>query len=104
MIETYLNSGSIIFAMKVYLVGHSGPEHNLIISVHRTREGALKAWNRIRINLKREAAEGYAYWKPKGESVSIYEGMIKNLSCKDPALINNYPWETPYIDERELED
>ncbi len=31
--------------MKVYIVGDYGPEHNAIKSVHRTKTGALKAWN-----------------------------------------------------------
>ena len=34
----------------------------------------------------------------------MYEMMVKNLSCEDPKVIDNYPHETPYIYEEELED
>ncbi len=41
--------------MKVYVVGHHGPEHNEVISIHKTRKGALKTWNEIRLDLIKEA-------------------------------------------------
>jgi hypothetical protein len=37
--------------MEVYIVGNEGPEHNIIHSVHKTYKGALKAWNKIRLQL-----------------------------------------------------
>lgn len=37
-------------SMKVYVVGHHGPEHNVLISIHKTRKGALNAWNKIRLD------------------------------------------------------
>lgn len=88
--------------MKVYLVGHGGPEHNLVISIHKTRKGALKAWNELRIDLLNDAKESLKRVDPLDKE--IYESIIKNLSCKDPKKINNYPQETPYIREKEVQE
>jgi len=85
--------------MKIYIVGDHGPEHNSIQSVHKTREGALKAWNRHRLYLLQDArkfSKGSKYGK------SMCKEIIKNLSCKDPKKIDNYPHETPYIQEMEV--
>lgn len=37
--------------MKVFIVGDDGPEHNSIRSIHMTYEGALKEWNKLRMEL-----------------------------------------------------
>lgn len=86
---------------KVYVVGHSGPEHNAIRSIHRTREGVLKAWNKLRLELLQEAKsslEKDGWWK------EMMQEMVKNLSCEDPDKIDNYPYETPYIRGYEVEE
>jgi hypothetical protein len=117
----------------VYLVGHSGPEHNFVLSVHKSHNGAFRTWNKLRLDLLEEAKRGLKYskedakrnlkkgkWndedKPfsketidyfkkvadKGEE--MYLEMIEKLSCEDPKKIDNYPQDTPYIKEREVED
>ncbi len=87
--------------MKVYVVGDDGPEHNTIKSIHRTYKGALKAWNEVRIKLKQEAQ---SFLKDETRNKEMWQRMIKNLSCKDPDKIDNYPHETPYITEYEVEE
>jgi len=39
----------------VYLIGDCGPEHNNALSIHKTYEGALKAWNKLRLELLKDA-------------------------------------------------
>ena len=39
----------------VYLIGDCGPEHNNVLSIHKTYEGALKAWNKLRLELLKDA-------------------------------------------------
>lgn len=80
--------------MKVYIVGDDGPEHNTVRTIHRTREGALKAWNELRIELLQEAQ---SFLEGKSSHKETWQKMIENLSCEDPEKIDNYPHETPYI-------
>ena len=87
--------------MKIYIVGDSGPEHNSIFSIHETYKGALKSWNKLRIDLLNKAK--YSLKKNHKWSRDMYMEMIKNLSCTDPEKIDNYPQETPYIREYKLE-
>ena len=82
--------------LRVYLVGHRGPEHNEIIAVHRTLDGALKEWHAVRISLLKKAT---SFMKSSGPGKEIWQDMIRNLSCKDPEKIDNYPHETPFIQE-----
>jgi len=89
--------------MKVYLVGDRGPEHNSIRSIHRTRDGAFKAWNELRLELLREA-KAYLKNASNGFGKEMYERIVKNLSRKDPKKIDNYPHETPYIHECDLQE
>jgi hypothetical protein len=113
-------------------VGHSGPEENIILSVHKSYKGAFEAWNNLRISLLKRAKNGLEYRKKDAEK-SLKEGkwsdgkpftqetidyfknvkekgddmyleMIKKLSCKDPDKIDNYPHETPYIEKMEVEE
>lgn len=87
--------------MKVYIVGDRGPEHNSIRSIHRNYDTAKKAWNQLRLKLLDDAKcmiKSYSYMN------GIYKDIIKNLSCTDPDKIDNYPHETPYIQEREVLD
>ncbi len=81
--------------MKIYVVGDCGPEHNSVFSVHKTYSGALKAWNKLRLELLNKAKHNLE--KSDKYSKSMYKTMVKNLSCKNPGKIDNYPHETPYI-------
>lgn len=85
--------------MKIYIVGHHGPEHNEVISIHKTRKGAAKAWNEIRLELIKEAR---SHMKNSKYDKGMWRSIVKNLSRKDPEKIDNYPHETPYIQEHEI--
>ena len=87
--------------MKVYVVGNAGPEHNTIHSIHKTQMGALKAWNKLRLELLTEAKSAL---KGNKEDREMYQRIIKNLSYKDPKKMSNYPHETPYIREYIVEE
>lgn len=84
--------------MKVYLVGDHGPEHNSIRSIHKTRQGALKAWNELRLELL-ENAKSFLKEEPNEE---MWQRIVKNLECEEPDKMDNYPHETPYIQEMEV--
>jgi len=86
--------------MKVYIVGEDGEDHNYIISVHKTYDGAFKAWDSARKDLLERARHSDS----GGTSKHLQNDMIKNLSCTDPDKIDNYPHATPYIQEYELEE
>ncbi|MCK4555741.1 MAG: hypothetical protein KAT83_03980, partial [Candidatus Aenigmarchaeota archaeon] len=84
------------------LIGDNGPEHDSVRSIHKTRAGALKAWNELRLELLEDAKEFL-----KNETCTLKElwlKMIKNLECEDPDTIDNYPHETPYIQEWDVEE
>ena len=90
--------------MRVNIVGDHGPEHNSIRSIHKTYKGTLKAWNTLRQELL-DNAKSMLDRNPKKNSIKkIYERIINNLSCEEPEKIDNYPQETPYIQEYEVED
>lgn len=92
-----------VYGMKIFIVGDDGPEHNNVISVHMTYEGAFKAWNDRRLELLKEAKSSLRRNKRGGKHwCEMYERMVKSLSCKDPAKIDNYPHETPYIRQMEV--
>jgi hypothetical protein len=88
--------------MKVYVVGDNGPEHNSIHSIHRTYKGAFKEWDKLRKELLASVKESLKRTDKFGKG--MYSGMIKNLSCKDPKKIDNFPHETPYIIDYDLEE
>jgi len=118
--------------MKVFIVGDDGPEHDNLISVHRTYAGALKVWKIHRCELlaeakrmlesdKKEAREmlkrgtwddgkkldkcNIKYFKEKAtKGGEMWLRIIKNLKCRDPKKIDNYPHETPYIHEHEVKE
>jgi hypothetical protein len=87
--------------MKVYVVGDCGPEHDSLRSIHKTRKGALKAWNELRLELLGKVKSSLKDEKSGNE---MWERIIKNLSCKDPEKIDNYPHETPYVQEYSVEE
>ena len=91
--------------MKIYLVGDCGPEHNSVYYTCKTKKQALKRFQELRKDLLKEKKEHLKYWNDKGENFGqeMYEKMIKNLSEEDSQKIDNFPHETPYIVEMELE-
>lgn len=73
--------------MKIYLVGISDPETNTIISVHKTYEGALKSWNKERLELIKSYRRMLFYGVARGHHhvFGRYESInLKNLSNEDP--------------------
>ena len=60
--------------MKIYLVGDYGPEHNSIKSAHRTKAGALKAWNSHRLSLLHNAKQSLKGSKTEKD---MWREMIK---------------------------
>lgn len=88
--------------MKIYIVGDCGPEHNSVLSIHKSYNKALKTWNKLRLEFLNKAK--YYLKKSDKYSKDMYEEMVKNLSCKDPKKMDNYPQETPYIKEYKLEE
>lgn len=87
--------------MKVYIVGHSGADSNSIDIIHKTYEGALKAWNKIRVGLLERAKY---FLKQEKHSKEMWQRMVNNLSCEDPEKIDNFPHDTPYITECDVEE
>jgi len=93
--------------MNVFIVGVSDAEANRVVSIHKTYDGALKSWNKERKELiklyKRmkfmSVSRGYSHEYDNGDNKNI-----ENLSCEDPKVIDNYPLDTPYISEFELEE
>lgn len=86
---------------KIYLVGNNGPEHNIVNGVFDTYEKALKKFHELRIELLEEAQER-SEDKDLLFSREMYNQIIENLEEEDPEKIDNYPQETPYIQEEEL--
>jgi hypothetical protein len=89
--------------MKVYIVMVSDVESSSVISVHRTKAGALEAWNKSRLLLIDEFERMVEYTcKKQGFGADMYERMINNLKEKDPEKLNNYPHEEPSIHEYDV--
>ncbi|MEK6909170.1 MAG: hypothetical protein AABX23_03910 [Nanoarchaeota archaeon] len=90
---------------KVFIIGDYGPEHYSIESVHKTKEGALKAWNKHRLEMlndKKESLEGNKTWI--NETGEMYEEMIKNLSNENPETMDNGVHDTPFLEEHKVEE
>lgn len=89
--------------MKIYIFGEWGPESNTVISVHKTREGAMKAWEKKRLIMLEDAKD---YMKSRPEGKKMYAEMVKVYSCKDPDKMQRLSsWcDTPYIQEKEVVD
>ena len=118
--------------MKVFIAGDHGPEHNSIRSIHKTYAGAFREWEKLRLELLEDAKRGFEWSRKEArrklkegtgyngekldkESIRYYRNiarngdemyirMIKNLKCKDPKKMDNFPQETPYIDEHEVKE
>jgi hypothetical protein len=67
--------------MKVYIVGEWGPEINTILSIHRTKEGIMKAWEKRRLEMLGGAKSRI---KSSPENKKLYAGLVEVYSCKDP--------------------
>ncbi|MFT4326860.1 MAG: hypothetical protein ACMXYK_05130 [Candidatus Woesearchaeota archaeon] len=87
--------------MKVYVVGEEGVEHSFIYSVHKSKKGALKAWNDIRISLLEHAKSCI---RESSEDNDMFETIVKNLSCTDPEKLNNGVQDAPFLKEYTLQD
>ena len=110
---------------RVYLVGVADCEGNCVYSVHITKSGAKEAWNEYRHSLLEHAhhmnkwaigqAEKWLNEHPDADKESIkyykkvvkhgdemYLDIIKNLHCRTPEKIDNFPHETPYINKMYL--
>ena len=87
--------------MKVYIVGDHGPEHNHIKGIYKTYGGALKAWNELRESYLESAKHNL---KRDKDCPEMWQEMVDNLRCDDPKKIDNYPHETPYIKEWEVQE
>ncbi len=72
--------------MKVYPVGHNEPEHDFVANVHKTREGAFKAWNKIREELLSDAKKSLKH--ADKFSKEMYKRMAKNFSNKILQLLS----------------
>ncbi len=63
--------------MKVYIEGDHGPEHNSISSIHKTHKGALKARDKLRLELLEDAKSSISKLK---DISGIYKKAVKSLS------------------------
>ncbi len=118
--------------MKVFIIGDHGPEHNSIRSIHKTYAGAFREWEKLRLELLADAKhmlesdkkdardalkrgtwrdgkkldnESIEYFREKAaKGDEMWLRMIKNLKCKDPKKIDNYPHDTPYIHGHEVKE
>jgi len=90
---------------KIFIVGDYGPEHYTIISIHKTKEGALKTWNKHRLELLEQAKESLERNKKDHQEIrEMYERMVKNLSEEDPETIDNGAHNTPFLQEYKVEE
>jgi len=92
---------------EVFVVGVSDAEANSVSSIHRTHEGALKAWNEERKRLIVQFKQLKFYEVARGsiqEYNSRWNKYINNLQCEDPEKMGNYPLDEPYIAKYKLFD
>lgn len=88
--------------MKIYLTGRMTPETLYDIKLHETRDLAYKRWNDIRKQLM-DRAKKLQNNEGEIELKRIGKQMEKQLSPDDPSKVDNWPWETPVLQEREVE-
>ena len=103
---------------KIYMIGNDGCEHSYTMYVCFTYKTALFYWNDVRKDLLtharemnrwsiKEAKKHYAketnedskkyYKKIIDNGDDMYNRMIKNLKCKDPRKMDNYPQDSPFL-------
>ena len=92
--------------MKVYLVGTRDAESNRVEYLCISKITAEKRWEEIRQELIRDAKKMLEYERANTceGGAQIYERILKNLSETDPALMENYPQDEPYINEMDAEE
>ena len=90
---------------KIFVVGDYGPEHHIIKSIHKTKEGSLKAWNKHRLEMLANAKASLERNKNDlKETREMYEEEVKNLSCEDPETMDNGALDTPFLEEHTLRE
>ena len=89
--------------MKIYLVGECDYEGFWVRSAHRTKAGALKAWNEIRLGMLADAQRRLADAELLSERCCWQED-VDALSSDDPAKVNEGRCEKPYMREIDLVD
>ena len=87
----------------IYLIGICGWDHLEITSAHKSYKGAMKAWNKIRLNFLKETKE---FLKLENSKINkdFYKRGIKDLSCKEPEKMHNHAGDQPYMQKIELQD
>ena len=116
--------------MKVFVVGEAGCESDMMLGIYLNKDKALAAFHECRLGLLDQAKSGFEYSKRSAKEYldkgTDYEGkpwdqnmidhfkkeaeegdpmyleMIEKLSEEDPAKIDNYPHDTPYLKEEEV--
>ena len=83
----------------VYVVSIDDCESSSIVSIHLTKEGALKTWNDARLQLIEQFRE---YVSARDSFSEMYERMLKNLDETNPEIIDNYPHECPHMVKHDL--
>jgi len=76
-------------------------------SLEYSKEDAIKnlkkgKWDNEDKPFSQETIDNYKNTAENGDD--MYLRIIENLSCEDPEKIDNYPHETPYIQEIDLEE
>jgi len=90
----------VVKIKEVFIVGYRGAEDFCINSVHQNYKSALSKWNNLRKKLIQDTKE-----RMKSNSYNLKEinsKILKNLSCINPDEIDNYPFETPFINRFDL--
>ena len=84
---------------KIYLVGWRNAEEQFISKACKSRETALKEWDRVRLNLLSDLERDCDAYKGY-----LYIRIRENLSETDPDKMDNYPHDEPFIQEISLEE
>ena len=90
--------------MKIYIVGIRDAEQNTISHIHMSYDGALKSFQKVRLELLEDVKRICFYEMETLRNSNLSQKEIENLMCEDPKTIDNYPLDTPYIEEFELEE
>jgi len=92
---------------RVWIVGISDAESNVIRYVCSSKEKALKRWDELRKELIDELKTHIILCEREKQYSDNYKKImdrcLTNLQIMDPGKLNNYPQEEPYICEMELE-
>ena len=83
--------------MKIYLVGVSDCEGNMVVALCSTLKIAKRELFKERDRLIKEFQKFLEYEKKLGLDGNMYQDMIKSLSGNNYKEWDNYPHECPYI-------